>query len=548
MIRMVPIKTVGNLPQGRARLDWDFDKILQMPLVRGTVACLPVVMFGIFFVASGTASATPVLQIQSPFVSIQSQDEKSSILLIAVGQLSGNRLWVNGEWVTLKSDDIPLPTFRYEAVPEVSATAPAGTGTGIGAGGQMPARFTLPVGTDGRCTESSRIRDLLYLLRSMSKAISVVEVAHGEDGKPCAENIQRQLTSYGLSALASLAAASPRQVSIRIHFAGAGETVTNAASPRDLSDPAAAAGSKTDASPRAKNEPLLVFLNNKPVTPGPDGWFVQQASEGKSVELEIRLGSEVIYHGPLEVLILKKGFNLGYKTDRYAGVTLEHGPTLAATLGDRTDKSIIGFEIDISVPVFLKFGIGYTALAPLPSEKERDRTTVVFAARSYPFWERYHIAGEAMASLKSGSRIPWTLLGTVLGGTDLIQFRGNWSVPVGAGFRLFQSEIKKGKGEENEGKPIRIPEAVLGPALQIGASYRSGLFYAEIAGSITPVFAAGAKPIVTFNPLFSSGYQISAIDIVTLNIMNQDIRYPSIEGEAKVISSSVVLGYQRDFL
>ena len=536
-------------------MSWDFNKNRRNTQGYLAGAVFLVLSFAFF---PRSVFGVPVLKVSAPGIPEAKDIPSANLLSVVAGQVSGQRIWINDGWVDLPQVKMDSATTNSTQ----SSTKDLNAGTSNSGlkmvNGTVPARFSLGIGTDGRCSDNKRIRDLMFLIRSMSKGISAVEVFHEEPGTPCAQSLVNQLTSGGISAQMAGSGAQPEKnkVILRVYFADTGKDTELAKG--DKGEPPASAvtpgpddsTAPANATPGSQSTPpsYSVFIDGKLAPQSPDGWFVALTGQNRAVDIEVRVGRDSILRTKAEILLLKPGFNVGYKTDRYVGVDLQNGASLQAELLDRPEKELAGLDSSISVPVFLKLGLGFTSLTPLPSEKERDRPTIVIAARSYPFWERYHVSAEIMTSLKSSSRVPWTVLGTFLGGTDLIQFRGNWSVPVGAGFRLFQSSIKKQTAAAANGKPIRIPEAVLGPALQAGASYRRGLFYAELAGSITPVFAAGANPIVTFNPLFASGYQISPIDIVTLNMMIQDIRYPSLLGEAKVVSSSIFIGYQRDFL
>ena len=306
------------------------------------------------------------------------------------------------------------------------------------------------------------------------------------------------------------------------------------------------------ASSPAETSDLRIFIDDQIVPTLNDGWFLLDFNTIRAAALVVRQGERIVFEKRTSPLVLRQGFNAGYSTSRWGAIVLAAAETSRVEIKELAEKELRGFKlpglVDISVPVYLKAGFGYASINPLPEDNDKGRLAVVLGARSYPFFERYHLSLDFAGTSKSQSKLPWTVTTTLSAGTDLIQLSSQWSVPVEIGARIFHSKIDSSQSAGPGSRRIKIPTSVLSPALKTGVSWRSGLVYAELATTLAGVFVSGADPIFTLSPRLTSGYQFTAVDLLAVQFLREDTRYPSLRGEAKVVVSTLTLNYQRDLL
>jgi hypothetical protein len=511
---------------------------------------------------SPSASAGALLKVELPVLGTDASN--GDVRFLVIGQLQGDRLWLNDQW-----HDLQLGT-DLEGEPPPTPRPPPPV---LGADGQpivgittevIPTQFEMHGGSDAACEQSSRFRELSFLVNSLLDTVEFIEVAGGYNTRTCRSRIAAAFAATGLATRDTEAYPSggspraPDTIVVRVFFrrvpaaeatAAASETTTKALSEtQDDAMPAASGGSTAisgqASSPAAPGDDF-VLVDGQVVSLVADGWFAVEVGSSRQVTVEVRSGRRSRLSLTANLYLLKSGLSTGYRNDRYQGIDLQASDQYRVTLltGEDIDK-LLGIEL--SIPIYLKTGLGYTLLAPLPTEKERDRPTLVASVRTYPFLDRYHFASDLIMSLRTESRIPWTVLATGYVGTDVARLKNQFTIPVGVGLRMFQAKVKQKTDDVPSDKTIRIPEAVLGPAAKIGINYKSGLLYAEAAGIVTPLYVSGSKTIVTFNVDVAAGYQLNELDTVVFNLITHDVRYPTSAGEAKVTASTLLVGYQRD--
>jgi hypothetical protein len=519
-------------------------------LLNAKLAAFAATLLLALLAGGSVASAIPILFVDRPETSDVPLTDRS-LVQVAVGQIEKDRLWVDGSWHQLQQ----LPNDPNSASQPTTTTPLTGPDASRRSDPERPATaqsavFMIPVNSTGGCDKQRRLKDFEFFVKSVAKKIERIVIEGEKRKSSCIEMITDVLASTRIPVDVSDQGNSPQaqELVVRTVFKDQSEVK------RDVVDATKAPTSDPPVERAdllvANQEDVRIYINQKPVEISQDGWFANEITSGTSAALEVRANGRIVFQKQIGLMILRLGFNTGYTSTRWNAVVLKTGPQWKAEIREADENALRGFGLPllskVSVPVYIKVGIGYASVDPLPDE--RGRMALHVGARSYPFFSKFHLAADLVATSKEDSKVPRTITSTGFIGTDLARLSSNWSLPMGLGVRVFQSMISKDEEILNQRKSIKIPKAVLSPALQAGTSWRSGLVYVNASVTFATVFVSGVAPILTLNPQVAAGYQITPVDILALQMNRDDIRYPSLRGEAAVVVSSLLLSYQRDLL
>lgn len=462
---------------------------------------------------------------------------------IVWGRLGMQEVLINGQKFSLKYS---ATLDGHRSTPAINS-APSTSGHEEG---DKPKGLSLPVLTSvweqqqlSRCHREPKVRDLLFLVSAVVSEIQRIEVEAHPDLAECSQEIVAELPFSNLLIKAN----HPRgkkAISVSIFFKKRAVSPMSVASGGAQLQPTSQAG-EVGAKKLSEDMSLHVQYEGRELTLHTNGLFVSDVNPRHDGFIEVFLGQKKIGTFPFRPLFLKsqEPYILSHP-EVHVAVLTEGASSESIILRPLPDSDPFGKRLKLSIPIYLELGGGYTMLDPVPTEGVRDRPTLSGHITTQPIYESWFLAFSGGVSFKSGSRIPWTLLGQAHIKRMMEIVRGRLQLPVGVGVRLFKAKIEH-QGDRSD-DAIVVPESVLGPDGSVGLRIKWSRTYSQLLVGLAPIKVGNSPILYDFNTSLSFGYRWTEATSFIATTSHQRVSFPTTRSPVHLGLSSLLLGVQHD--
>lgn len=436
---------------------------------------------------------------------------------------------IGDQGLTVFEATYPLPE-SVSLAPDTTTSASSSSSTTSGPKAPIGTRFTLRRDELAACTDSPRVKGMLKIMTALNGKINAVNMEYGEEWAGCAQKIQRLLSKSSYT-VATQVNGDNDQLLLTA-------TMTPSATPASQlnAETTTTVGSHTN----ALTQRVKLFVNNQPLVPDAQGWFVYVADQLSEQQMSLRSGntvlwSQAVYPVPLDDKVFKTPLSSLYNER----VAVFNQPALGVEL-----VAVRPMEGKYVIDAGLGVGFGYGR--EIPGEERGKRYMTQVGLESQRVLGPFGVKVFGTYTYAKDSVVPWTVTGRALAFYDYSLWSGRILFRGGAGGEVFQTEIKHVSGVQTT-DDVFIPEQVAAPLTLV--SFQSVLFDWLLLGAhwyYTPLYVIDVgKTYPSYNVIVEWGFKVPGNWLVSVATGSETHRYPGMKRDTKLNIDSSLLSIRK---